>query len=284
MASKNSIEVYGASGKTNLLTFDPEKLRIIEDPKHPLYDERVKLAVDEAMVASIMFRGVIEPVIIWKDPESGETCVVAGRQRVKNAREANRRLKERGELPKDVPAVVTRGEPKALMGVMVMENEGRKDTTPMGRAKLAQRLVEAGYPEDTICVVLHCSKAAMKNYLALLDCTATVRNAVDSGKIPATMAYSMSRLDPEEQRATLDKMIAAGAGETKKHRRAKKMKAAAGKDSIRTKREVLALREQVAIYVKPSTARELVLATLDWFLGGEEPALVQAKSVGALSA
>lgn len=284
MASKNSTEVYGASGKTNLLTFDPEKLKIIEDPKHPLFDERVKLPVDESMVASIMYRGVIEPVIIWKDPESGETCVVAGRQRVKNAREANRRLKERGELPKDISAVVTRGEPKALMGVMVMENEGRKDTTPMGRAKLAQRLVEAGYPEDTICVVLHCSKSATKNYLALLDCTAAVRNAVDTGKIPATMAYGLSRLDPEEQRETLDKMIAAGAGETKKHRRAKKIKAAAGKGSIRTQREVLALREKLELHVKPSTARELVLATLDWFLGGEEPALVQAKSVGALSA
>lgn len=51
--AKNSIEVYGASGKTNVLTFEPEHLHLITDKTHPLYDERVHLPIDEGMVLNI---------------------------------------------------------------------------------------------------------------------------------------------------------------------------------------------------------------------------------------
>ncbi|HBW7160890.1 TPA: hypothetical protein MFC29_003330 [Klebsiella pneumoniae] len=75
--AKNSIEVYGASGKTNVLTFEPEHLHLITDKTHPLYDERVHLPIDEGMVLNIKELGVLEPIIVWKDPETGLTCVVA---------------------------------------------------------------------------------------------------------------------------------------------------------------------------------------------------------------
>ena len=77
--AKNSIEVYGASGKTNVLTFEPEHLHLITDKTHPLYDERVHLPIDEGMVLNIAELGVLEPIIVWKDPETGLTCVVVGR-------------------------------------------------------------------------------------------------------------------------------------------------------------------------------------------------------------
>jgi hypothetical protein len=38
--AKNSIDVYGASGKTNVLNFEPENLHLVTDKTHPLYDER----------------------------------------------------------------------------------------------------------------------------------------------------------------------------------------------------------------------------------------------------
>ena len=94
--AKNSIETYGAEGKTNLLSFDPAKLKLVTDEKHPLYDPRVDLPLSDEMVASIMLKGVVKPIIVWKDPESGETVVVDGRQRVRNAIEANKRLRKRG--------------------------------------------------------------------------------------------------------------------------------------------------------------------------------------------
>ena len=95
-ASKNSAETYGASGRTNLLMFDPDKIKLITDKKHFLYDPRVEKPVSEELVASIKYRGVVEPVIVWKDPEMGDTCALDGRQRIKAAQEANKQLKKEG--------------------------------------------------------------------------------------------------------------------------------------------------------------------------------------------
>ena len=82
--AKNSIDAYGASGKTNVLMFDPENLHLVTDKTHPLYDERIHLPIDEGMVLNIKELGVLEPIIVWKDPETGLTCVVVGRQRVRH--------------------------------------------------------------------------------------------------------------------------------------------------------------------------------------------------------
>ena len=79
--AKDSKIVYGASGKTNVLTFEPENLHLVTDKTHPLYDERIHLPISEAMVLNIMDQGVLEPIIVWKDPETGLSCVVDGRQR-----------------------------------------------------------------------------------------------------------------------------------------------------------------------------------------------------------
>ncbi len=50
---KNSIDVYGASGKTNVLNFEPENLHLVTDKTHPLYDERVHLPIEKGMVLNI---------------------------------------------------------------------------------------------------------------------------------------------------------------------------------------------------------------------------------------
>lgn len=64
--AKDSKLVYGASGKTNVLAFEPEKLHLVTDKTHPLYDERIHLPISEAMVLNIMDQGVLEPIIVWK--------------------------------------------------------------------------------------------------------------------------------------------------------------------------------------------------------------------------
>ena len=103
--AKNSIDVYGASGKSNVLMFAPEDLHLITEHDHPLYDERVHLPLDEAMVLNIMALGVRQSILVWKDPESGKTLVIAGRQRVKHTLEADKRLAAEGKPTLLVPAV-----------------------------------------------------------------------------------------------------------------------------------------------------------------------------------
>src|SRR5579863_309070 len=272
-ASKNSIDAYGASGKTNLLTFDPEKLLLVEDESHPLYNPRVKIHTNESLVASIMYRGVIEPVIVWKDPETGKTCVVNGRQRVKAAREANRRLKKQGEKPKLVRATVERGSSQNMMAVMVMADEGRTDQTPLGRAHLAQRLLEAGYTEDALPIILHCSKVALKGYLALLETPADVRRAVEGG-LPLKRALEVAELSPEKRKDQLKKLADIQATEKHKARKARAMDAAQGKSSapkMRSRREIEDLRVKLLAAILPIEGeRELRddwIAALDWVMG-----------------
>lgn len=102
--AKNSIDVYGAKGKGNTLDFDPDDLTLVTDRSRPLYDERVHLPVSESMVLNIMFQGVLQPIEVSKNPETGDIEVVTGHQRVKAAREANRRLREQGRVLRLVPA------------------------------------------------------------------------------------------------------------------------------------------------------------------------------------
>ena len=138
--AKNSTEAYGASGKTNVLNFEPERLHLVTDTAHPLYDERIHLPLDEAMVLNIMDQGVLEPIIVWKDPETGLSCVVAGRRRVRHTLEANKRLVKEGKKPKLVPAVVKRGSAVRMAQAMISENEIRRADTPLARAKkMAER-------------------------------------------------------------------------------------------------------------------------------------------------
>jgi ParB family chromosome partitioning protein len=76
MGAKNS---YGSVDRGDTLSFRPEDLKVITDPKHVLYDARVERPVDEAMVLSIMSLGIIEPLVIARNGE--EVFVVDGRQR-----------------------------------------------------------------------------------------------------------------------------------------------------------------------------------------------------------
>lgn len=210
--AKNSIDAYGARGKTNLLMFDPDDLEIVTDPEHALYDERVHLPLDESMVLSIMALGVVQPINITKDPETGKTLVAAGRQRVRAAREANRRLKSEGRPPIQIPAYPRRGTTADLMGVMVAENEIRKDDTPIGRARKMARLMDRGRSVAEVALLFGVTEQTVRNNLVLLDCCADVRNAVESGSLGAEHARKLVKLTPDEQREKAKALIEAGRG------------------------------------------------------------------------
>ena len=262
--AKSSSEAYGAEGRTNALFFDPEKLVLVTDKASPLYDERVNLPISESMVLNIMHHGVIQPITVRKNPETGLTEVVTGRQRVKNAREANKRLAAQGLKTVLVPATVRPGDDGGLAGVMVSENEIREDDTPMGRAKKMQRLMGFGHDEASLTVIFGCSGQTVRNNLALLDCCADVRKAVDAGKINVSHARALSKLEPEEQRDKLALLVEAGDG-VQGHEKTKKQREALGeaKPKVRSRKDIQAAiddpKEEFA------TWRDALL----WALGAE---------------
>lgn len=237
--AKNSTEAYGASGKTNVLNFEPERLHLVSDRSHPLYDERIHLPLDEAMVLNIMDQGVLEPIIVWKDPETGFSCVVDGRQRVRHAIEANKRLAAAGKDLLFVPAVTKRGSAVRMAQAMISANEIRRADTPLGRAKKMADALERGHDEEDLSLMFGVGVQTIRATLALLDTTQAVKDAVESGEITVTQARQLANLTPDEQREKVKEVEAATVG-TKGHEKARRQRQVIGdaKPRLKSRKEI----------------------------------------------
>lgn len=238
-SSKNSVDVYGASGKTNVLTFEPEKLHLVTDKTHPLYDERILLPLEESMILNIMDQGVLEPIIVWKDPELGLTCVVDGRQRVRHTLAANKRLVKEGKLPLLVPAVVKRGSANRMAQAMISANEIRKADTPLVRARKMADALERGHDEKDLALMFGVKVQTVRATLSLLDATQAVKDAVESGTVTVTQARQLSSLPPEEQRGKVKELEEATAG-TAGHEKSRRQRQVLGeaKPRLKTRKEI----------------------------------------------
>jgi len=259
--AKNSIDAYGAAGKTNLLFFDPDALVLVTDKASPLYDPRVELPVSEELAKNINAYGVLQPISVIKNTETGETEVVVGRQRVKAARLANEWRRERGEKPIQVPAQVYRGERRTALTAIIGENELRESESPLGRAEKMRRLMAMGYGEDEVAIAFGCKPATVISTLALLDCCQDVQDAVESSALNLTHARRLSKLPPDEQREKVRELVTAGVG-TSGHARARRQRAVMGDAKPRMK-----TRRLIEGELDASTGERA--AALRWVLGLE---------------
>jgi ParB family chromosome partitioning protein len=191
----------------NLYNYNPMDLVLVDNEDHELFDPRINLPLDEGLVRNVMVNGVIEPVVVTKAPDG--ILVVDGRQRVRAAREANKRLEKEGKEPLRVSCVLRRGTEADLFGVSISANENRQDDTPLGRAEKANRLLNMGRSEDEVAIAFGVSTQCVGNWIKLLSTCAPVRKAVESGKIAAQAAIEMAELPVEEQKTLLEEAIKA---------------------------------------------------------------------------
>jgi ParB family chromosome partitioning protein len=210
-ASRDSLK---AKGKTDVYFFDPNDLVLVKDKDDLLYDARVEDAVNEDLVANLMYMpdgktpiGIIEPVIGRRNGESGKIEVVAGRDRVKAAREANRRFKSMGGPQIRVPVWIRRMDDSSVLASLVSENEHRRADSPLNRAKKLLRYMNLGHDEKEAAALFGVSESTVRNMLTLLDAPAAVRHALDSGKIVASAAYRLAREEPAEAKKKLGQLL-----------------------------------------------------------------------------
>ena len=194
------------ASRSNVFLLAPEDIVLITDEQHPLYDERVKLPINEGMVVSIMEHGVTTPITVVKDGE--KAVVISGLQRVKNACEANKRLKKDGKEPVLIKSDVRRGEDVDLLGVAMLGNV-HQDDPPMVTASKLQRYINMGRTEAQAAVVIGQKMSYVKALLTLLDLAKPVQAAVTAGGLSVSAAASLSGLDREKQ---IEAMHTAGAG------------------------------------------------------------------------
>ncbi|CAB3858763.1 hypothetical protein LMG26788_02148 [Achromobacter pulmonis] len=258
--AKKSKDVYGAEGQSNLLNFDPAKLALVTDENSPLYDARVHLPVDEALARNIDYQGVLEPVGVSKNPETGETEVVFGRQRVKAACLANQWRRERGVAERLIPGIVYNGKRQDALDAIVSENEARTADSPLGRAEKMRRHLALGKDEDQIAVIYNCTVITVRDTLALLESPKAVQNAVEAGQITLTHAKALAKLTPEEQRVKVAELVEAGK-DAKPHERSRKQAAVMGeRPRVKSRKQIQAALEQ---------AQGDYAAALRWVLGEE---------------
>lgn len=188
----------------------PESLTVETNKTSPFYDERIENPVDEALVQSIMMRGVLKPVLVIRD---GDRFVVDdGRQRVRACTEANKRLRKAGKPEHKVGYIVKRvGSAEA--GIIGLSAAGNihVTNTPIQRARKALRMEEAGATRDEIAVDFGVTRQCVDNWLTLLDCAAPIQKAVDEGRVGESVARKLAGLDREKQREVFDEMVAKGA-------------------------------------------------------------------------
>lgn len=259
---------------------DPDDLIIVEDPKHPLYDERVKLPLDENLVLNIMAHGVKVPVLGRKNGDKVE--VVDGRQRVRAAREANRRLKKQGSEPVLVKIHIERGTDADLFGVTVLANELRQNDAPLTRAKKAQRLLDMGKSEEEVALILGGKVAALRQLLSLLDTSAAVQRAVEQGKVGIVAASKLAKLERAEQDKALAKLTTAAADGKVKGKAARNVVAEAQGKAVSnapSKREIRAVVEHLAARDDSagddlSAPESGALQALRWVLDGTSNAFI----------
>jgi len=266
---------YGAVGRGDTISFKPETLKVITDPKHPLFDPRVERPPSEKMVLSIMHLGIIEPLVIWRDGQ--DVYIVDGRQRRAAALEANKlRAKEGRELI-ECPCVWRRGDDAKLYEISISANEVRSGDSAIERAKKMQRLADFGRDEEQIAVVFGCTTATVRSSLALLECDVKVQRAVESGQVAATIATKLAKLPREEQVAKLGEMVVAGA--TKGAAAAKVVrgeKPTNGKLSAKDRKKV-----RLALLASSSAQAQLAAAALA-YIEGDHRALMSWPPVQAV--
>lgn len=191
------------------LEIQPENLTIIgvdtdDDNTHPLHNRlRNTLPLTEEMIASVGEFGVIEPVVIRKGP-NGDIQVIAGRQRVRAAREWNKRNPKN---PIVIPYRLMRPEESNLQGLKVTENELRQDSSPLAKAEEACSMLDK-HDEDRVCLIFGITKQTLSNWKLLVDASEPVKEAIRSGDLPATAALPIARLEtPEQQEQALNETM-----------------------------------------------------------------------------
>lgn len=262
MSTKSAIDAQ----RLNAFLVEPEKLTLVTDPEHALYDPRVHLPVDENLVLNIMVHGVREAIHLAKDGD--KLLVAAGRRRVKATIEANKRLRKDGREAVKIRAFVERGDDGDMMGVMILENEFRREDSPMVKAKKALRLLNLGKSEDEVAVMYGVAPATLRAWLSLLELAAPVQKAVEAGTVGTVAAATLAKLPKAEQAEALESLLEAGGGTTKARQTVAKRKGREVKERPSAKDLQAAFVAADGVAKSKVTAEiEAIRDTLAWVLG-----------------
>ena len=145
----------------------------------------------ETLADSIATYGVLQPIIVRKNPVSDDTYeIIAGERRWRAAKMAG--LTE-------IPAVVFDGDELKAAQVALIENIQREDLNPVEEALGYGALIEKfGLTQDQVSKQVGKSRSAVTNALRLLDLPDEVLDMLRDGEISAGHARALLGLANED--------------------------------------------------------------------------------------
>jgi ParB family chromosome partitioning protein len=144
-----------------------------------------------ALVDSVKEKGVIQPLLVRKDPNDAKSYeIVAGERRWRAAQQA--RLHE-------VPVMVRELSDRDTLEVALVENLQREDLTPLEEAEAYRRLMdEFGHTQEILSRAVGKSRSHVANMMRLLTLPQKVQRMLDEGQISAGHARTLINAeDPE---------------------------------------------------------------------------------------
>lgn len=260
--SKQAIEAK----RGTVFHLEPERLTLVTDKNHPLYDPRVELPYDESMVLNIALHGVLEPILIRKNGTAIE--VVAGRGRTKAALEVNRRLKAEGKPTLLIPAMLKGGTDADLFGILISENEIRHEDSMINKGEKARKLLNMGRSIQEIALTFGVSRQSVENWLNIQQLPEKIKTAVENKELSATAAIQLSDYSREEQVKRYEDIKQQGAKPTVKN-----MQSAANSvdnkpmPKMRTRKEIEYRLNDNAFIYPSSEYMQAYETALKWVLG-----------------
>lgn len=140
------------------------------------------------LVASVRLYGVIEPIIVRPSPKGQAVYfeLIAGERRWTAAVEAGLEL---------IPAIIRRLDDRETIELQITENLQREDVRPLDEARSYRQLEDLGYSADQIAEKVQRSKSGVYGRLKLLELPESIRGEIDAGKLPASHAELLTRLE-----------------------------------------------------------------------------------------
>lgn len=228
--SKSAIDAR----RGNQFFVNPDDLVIVgldtahEPGGHPLYTvvEAARLGedLDDDMLAGIQKLGIVAPITAIKAPirlrgESPDgppeerVIVVAGRRRVRHAREINKINLQRGLPIIEVPVVLRPSKDMATAQVAaIIENEHRDGTSVLAKVQTTLDLLNSGVSEEDVCMIFRLSDRSFRQYKALGAAPPEVKALFSAGKVTLVGMEEIAKYPYEEQLTVARRMAEAHGG------------------------------------------------------------------------
>lgn len=250
---------------------------LMPDPTQP---RKSFLAAEiEKLAASIAARGLLQPVRVMWDAARQCYVIITGESRWRAAKHAGWT---------HIKCIVIDGNPDeaALLADRIVENACRHDLLPLELARaLAKLKALKKCTSQALATELGISAAALTRAEALLSLPKAIQDFVDSGQVPESAAYEISRLPDEQAQQELAQAVVAG--RMKRDAVAEAVRSRVGKKNVAPKASRLSCHLDGGISLTLSSGQpldwETILATLDRIRREARKLCDSGKDVAALA-